>query len=42
MSIQSGGATMQIRESGINTCFLPHQYRGIDKEMMAVRQEERL
>lgn len=42
MTNQSTAATRQARERGIEIRFLPNRDRGIDEEIMAVRQEERL
>jgi signal transduction histidine kinase len=42
MSSQSAAVTMQIHEKGINTRFSSHCDRGIDQEIMAIREEERL
>ena len=42
MSTQSAAVTVQIHERGINTRFSSHCDRGIDQEIMAIREEERL
>ena len=42
MTTQSAAATCQVREGSTEIRFLPHRGRGIDDEIMAIRQEERL
>jgi signal transduction histidine kinase len=42
MSTQGAAATMQVRESDIDTRFLSAGHRRTDEELTAIRQEERL